>query len=60
MKSSANAHEHLISLLATYEQYKRFYLIFPCANFDLKGYWEKRNPKPKEHCVLDRYRRWVG
>lgn len=46
MTFSGNAHPHLISLLATYEQFDRFYLIFPWAEADLQGYWENRNPNP--------------
>ncbi|ROV96675.1 hypothetical protein VSDG_05554 [Cytospora chrysosperma] len=46
MTFSGNAHPHLISLLATYEQFDRFYLIFPWAEADLQGYWEDRNPNP--------------
>ncbi|KAK0648665.1 hypothetical protein B0T16DRAFT_491416 [Cercophora newfieldiana] len=41
---SNNMHPHLISLLATYEQKKTFYLIFPCAEDDLQSYWKKTTP----------------
>lgn len=46
MTFSGNAHPHLISLLATYEQFDRFYMIFPWAEADLQGYWEEMNPNP--------------
>lgn len=45
MKFSGDAHKHLISLLATYEQYGEFYLLFPWAEAHLQDYW-KQNPKP--------------
>jgi serine/threonine protein kinase len=31
---------HLITLLATYEQYGRFCIVFPLANSNLEQYWE--------------------
>lgn len=46
MKFSGDAHPHLISLLATYEQFNRFYLVFPWAEADLRDYWSKIMPKP--------------
>jgi serine/threonine protein kinase len=46
MKFSGDAHPHLVSLLATYEQFKRFYLIFYWAEADLLDYWSKKNPTP--------------
>ncbi|KAK1714550.1 uncharacterized protein BDZ83DRAFT_63502 [Colletotrichum acutatum] len=45
-KCSGESHSHLISLLATYEQLNRFYLIFPWAESDLMKYWKVLNPKP--------------
>lgn len=39
-------HEHLITLLATYEQAGIYYLIFPWAKADLKRYWRVINPRP--------------
>lgn len=45
-KFSGNKHEHLISLLATYEQLDRFFLVFDWAEADLQGYWKKINPAP--------------
>lgn len=45
-KFSGESHPHLISLLATYEQSNRFYLIFPWAESDLMKYWKVLNTKP--------------
>lgn len=42
-----NAHPHLISLLATYKQLDKFYLIFPWADADLLTYWKDVNPTPR-------------
>ncbi|KAG9233397.1 kinase-like domain-containing protein [Amylocarpus encephaloides] len=39
-------HPHLIKLLATYEKDKKYYLMFPFANANLRSYWEER-PLPK-------------
>lgn len=44
---SDGSYLHLVSLLATYQQYKRYYLVFPCARGDLKEYWSKQNPQPE-------------
>ena len=46
MKFSDDAHPHLVSLLATYEQFRSFYLIFHWAEADLLDYWSKKNPRP--------------
>lgn len=46
MTFSGDAHPHLISLHATYEQFNQFYLIFPLAEADLQGYWKEKNPTP--------------
>lgn len=43
---SDNAHRHLISLLATYEQFRVYFLIFPCAEGDLTRFWSVLKPKP--------------
>ncbi|KAG8158008.1 hypothetical protein KVR01_012280 [Diaporthe batatas] len=40
-------HPHLTSLLATYEQFNKFYLIFPHAEANLEEYWRDRNPQPE-------------
>lgn len=45
-KFSSNKHDHLISLLATYEQFDRFFLVFDWAEADLQAYWKKINPAP--------------
>ncbi|KAE9363830.1 hypothetical protein N431DRAFT_390007 [Stipitochalara longipes BDJ] len=45
-KFSNPAHEHLISLLATYEQFKSYFLIFHWADADLQRYWRDVNPTP--------------
>lgn len=45
-KFSGNKHDHLISLLATYEQSNRFFLVFDWAEADLQGYWRRVNPSP--------------
>ncbi|KAH8788008.1 kinase domain-containing protein [Diaporthe sp. PMI_573] len=45
-KFSSNRHEHLISLLATYEQFDRFFLVFDWAEADLQRYWRKVNHTP--------------
>lgn len=46
-KYTDNAHPHLISLLATYRQLDKFYLIFPWAEADLQSYWKNVNPRPE-------------
>jgi serine/threonine protein kinase len=46
-KFSDNRHPHLISLLATFEQFGRFYLIFHWAKCDLLRYWKDENPNPE-------------
>lgn len=43
---SGDTHPNLISLLATYEQFGQFYLIFPWAEADLQSYLERINPNP--------------
>lgn len=45
-KFSSNKHDHLISLLATYEQFDRFFLVFDWAEADLQAYWRKANSSP--------------
>lgn len=57
MTFSGDAHPHLISLLATYDQFNRFYLIFPWAESDLLGYCWRKNPTPKmDHATVQ----WVA
>ena len=41
---SNNAHPNLISLLATYEHKRTFFLVFPRAEEDLRSYWTKTAP----------------
>ncbi|KAH9863678.1 hypothetical protein J1614_009610 [Plenodomus biglobosus] len=38
--------KHLIRLLASFEFFDQYYLIFPWADYDLEGYWEHVPPKP--------------
>lgn len=45
-KFRGDQHSHLISLLATYQQHNRFFLLFDWADADLKTYWTVRNPSP--------------
>jgi serine/threonine protein kinase len=44
--SGTRAHPHIVSLLATYEQFQKFHLIFYKAEGDLFKYWKKINPRP--------------
>lgn len=46
LKKFSNTHEHLISLLATYEQSDSYFLLFDWAEADLQRYWSKINPSP--------------
>lgn len=46
MTFSGNANPHLVSLLATYEQYNEYYLIFPWAEGDLQSFWREVKPAP--------------
>lgn len=43
---SKQGRQHLIQLLATYEQSNKYYLIFPWAKTDLHGYWTLICPNP--------------
>ncbi|OAL55164.1 kinase-like protein [Pyrenochaeta sp. DS3sAY3a] len=45
LNKSTHAHEHLIELLAAYELAGIYHLVFPWADCDLFGYWE-RHPCP--------------
>lgn len=45
MKFGGDSHKHLISLLATYEQFGIFYLVFPWAEAHLQSCWNQ-NPEP--------------
>jgi serine/threonine protein kinase len=41
------SHPHVVSLLATYEQFNKFHLIFYRAEGNLFDYWRKVNSSPK-------------
>ncbi|KAI4958379.1 hypothetical protein J4E86_003979 [Alternaria arbusti] len=47
--SGGRSHPHIVSLLATYEQFNRFNLIFYRAEGDLFDYWKKLKPYPVLH-----------
>jgi hypothetical protein len=44
--SGGRSHPHIVSLLATYEQFNRFHLIFYRAEGDLFDYWRELKPHP--------------
>ncbi|EPE30998.1 Protein kinase-like (PK-like) [Glarea lozoyensis ATCC 20868] len=46
MYSDDTRYPHLISLLATYEQFGIYYLIFPWADGDLNYFWSTLRPEP--------------
>jgi serine/threonine protein kinase len=50
--SESHAHSHLITLLATYEQYGHQYLIFPWAERDLKNYWMQEDHEKHERFTI--------
>jgi serine/threonine protein kinase len=43
---SDDAHPHLISLFATYEQFETYHLLFPCATCNLQHFWSHKDQKP--------------
>jgi hypothetical protein len=45
--SGVRSHPHVVSLLATFEQFKRFHLIFHRAEGDLFTYWKELKTTPK-------------
>jgi hypothetical protein len=45
--SGVRSHPHVVSLLATYEQFKKFHLIFYRAEGDLFTYWKELRSQPK-------------
>jgi serine/threonine protein kinase len=45
--SGEKRHPHVVSLLATYEQFNKFHLIFYRAEGNLFKYWKKINPSPE-------------
>ncbi|KAF2135487.1 uncharacterized protein K452DRAFT_313947 [Aplosporella prunicola CBS 121167] len=40
--NDGHSHPNLVKLLASFEQNRKFYLIFPCANSNLREYWNNR------------------
>ena len=46
ISSVDHTNQHLITLLASYEQQGRYFLIFPWAERDLEQYWEDTIPEP--------------
>ncbi|KAL1795665.1 hypothetical protein ACET3X_005889 [Alternaria dauci] len=44
--SGARSHRHIVSLLATYEQFRKFHLIFYRAEGDLFTYWKDIHTRP--------------
>ncbi|KAG9195323.1 hypothetical protein G6011_00444 [Alternaria panax] len=44
--SGGRSHPHIVSLLATYEQFNKFHLIFYRAEGDLFDYWKRLQPNP--------------
>ncbi|CAN9404024.1 unnamed protein product [Alternaria alternata] len=49
--SGERSHKHIVSLLATYEQFRKFHLVFYRAEGDLFTYWKEIHPRP----VLNRH-----
>jgi serine/threonine protein kinase len=45
--SGERSHPHVVSLLATYEQFSKFHLIFYRAEGNLFKYWEEIKPSPE-------------
>lgn len=45
--SGERSHPHIVSLLATYEQFNKFHLIFHRAEGNLFKYWGEINPSPQ-------------
>lgn len=52
--SGERRHPHIVSLLATYEQFKKFHLIFSRAEGDLFTFWKefKRRPHVNQRNIL--------
>jgi hypothetical protein len=44
--SGQRSHPHIVSLLATYEQFKKFHLIFYRAEGDLMTFWKELKGRP--------------
>lgn len=52
-KFSGNSHSHLVSLHASYEQFGKFYLLFPWAEAHLRDYWKAhRTPTTDDASIL--------
>ena len=45
LRGDTHQHDHLISLLATYEHNGDFFLIFPLAESDLQRFWRRLTPR---------------
>jgi hypothetical protein len=45
--TGARSHPHIVSLLATYEQFKKFHLIFHRAEGNLFTYWKELRDRPQ-------------
>ncbi|KAF1924143.1 kinase-like protein [Didymella exigua CBS 183.55] len=41
LQRETHTHEHLVNLLAAYEQNKRYHFVFPWADVDLLRYWQQ-------------------
>jgi len=56
-----NGHPHLIKLLATYRYKGKYHLMFPCANANLRVYWQDRKmPTFDAQTVLWSMRQMTG
>ncbi|KAH7398888.1 kinase-like domain-containing protein [Phaeosphaeria sp. MPI-PUGE-AT-0046c] len=45
LRKMEHANEHLVTLLAAYNQNDHFYLLLPWAEFDLYRYWHEKSPE---------------
>jgi serine/threonine protein kinase len=58
---SSQNHPHLINLLATFEHKKKYHLLFPYADSNLRKYWEDRpHPSFDEPTVMWSLEQMVG
>ena len=46
---SGRIHSHLVTLLASYRQKGKYYLLFPYARDDLERHWTKNKTVPQDH-----------
>jgi serine/threonine protein kinase len=46
-QKESHHHKHIVDLLATFEQYGMYHLVFPWAKFNLFQYWED-HPSPEK------------